>query len=125
MALGDYRFSVDTAAFGKLSRSVEYRWPSQDRAGRRPAKQFTGIGTETIEVDGVIYPHYKGGLGQMDEFRALAGEGVPYLLVDGRGKVWGKFCIESIKETRTVFFADGTPRKIEFALTLSHYGEDA
>ena len=31
----------------------------------------------------------------------------------------------AIEETRTVFFDDGTPRRIEFRLSLVEYGEDA
>jgi len=33
--------------------------------------------------------------------------------------------IERIEETKTVFFSDGTPRKIEFKLDLRRYGDDA
>lgn len=124
MTLGDYRFSLPTAAYQNLRRSVEYRWPAQERAGRRPARQFTGIGADTIDLDGVIYPHYRGGLGQLDALRALAGKGKPLILTDGTGKVWGKFCIERVEETQGNFFGDGTPRKQEFRLSLAHYGED-
>lgn len=125
MTLGDFRFSLDTAAYKRLRRTVEYRWAAQERAGRRPARQFTGIGNETVELEGVIYPHYRGGLGQLEAMRALAGQGSPQILTDGTGKVWGKFCIERIEEIQTLFFGDGTPRKQEFRLSLGHYGEDS
>ncbi len=125
MALGPFRFSMDTAPYDRLRRSVQYRWPRQERAGRRPAAQFTGIGDETVELSGLIYPGYAGGLSQMDTLRECAGKGQPYILSDGRGNIWGKFAIESVDETQTLFFPDGTPRKIEFALKLLHYGEDS
>ena len=124
LALGTFRFSVDTAAYQQLRRTVEYRWPAQARAGRRDARQFTGIGAETVHLDGVIYPHYKGGLGQLAAMRTLAGQGKPQLLTDGTGVVWGKFCIERVEETQSLFFADGTPRKQEFRISFSNYGED-
>jgi len=38
MALGDYRFSVDTAAYQELKRSQAYRWQPQERLLRRPAQ---------------------------------------------------------------------------------------
>ncbi len=125
MALGDFRFSLNTAAYQQLRRTVEYRWPTQERAGRRPAKQFTGIGAETVALEGTIYPHYRGGLAQMEAMRGLAGKGRPQILTDGTGKVWGRFCIERIEETQTLFFGDGTPRKQEFRLSLGRYGDDA
>lgn len=124
MALGPFRFCLAYAPYDRLRRSVQYRWPRIERAGRRSAAQFTGIGDETVELSGTFYPGYSGGLGQIDTLRAYAGQGQPYILSDGRGRIWGKFVIESAEETQTVFFADGTPRKIEFTLKLLHYGED-
>ncbi len=124
MTLGNFRFSLSTAAYQQLRRAVEYRWPVQDRAGRRPARQFTGIGDETIELEGAIYPYYRGGLEQIEAMRSLAGLGEPLMLTDGTGKVWGKFCILRIEETQTLFHGDGTPRKQEFRLGLGRYGED-
>lgn len=125
LTLGSFRFSLDTAAYQQLRRSVEYRWAAQARAGRGDARQFTGLGGESIELDGVIYPHYRGGLGQLDSLRALAGKGLPQILTSGTGKVFGKFCIERVEETQTIFFGDGTPRKQEFRLSLAAYGEDS
>jgi len=124
MALGEFRFGIETAAYQTLQRSVEYRWASQPRVGRRPARQFTGIGDESISLDGVIYPHFKGGLGQLDALRELAGKGRPLVLTSGTGEIWGKFCIERVQETGTLFFADGTARRQEFRLQLAHHGED-
>lgn len=135
MTLGKFRFSLGTAAYKSLRRSVEYRWEAQARAGRIPARQFVGPGNETIELDGVIYPQQqigggeagaqkRVGLGQMDRLRAEAGRGEPLPLTDGMGNHWGKWCIERVEETRSAFFPDGAPRKIEFRLSLSRYGED-
>lgn len=122
--LGNFMFSRDTAAPQSLRRNTAYTWASQDRFGRDPALQFTGRGADTIDLDGVIYPHYKGGLGQLDAMRELAGQGKPQILVDGRGAVYGKWSILSVEETRSVFLSNGTPRKIEFRLSLQRYGED-
>ncbi|WP_429885387.1 phage tail protein [Geoalkalibacter halelectricus] len=125
MALGPYRFAASSAAYQSLRRSSEYRWPVQERLGSRPARQFVGVGNESINLVGVLYPHLPGGLLQLERMREVAGQGQPLRLTDGRGKDWGRWVIESIEETQAVFFADGTPRKIEFALQLAAYGEDA
>lgn len=125
MALGDYRFSMDTAAYDRLRRVNAYRWTAQDRMGRRPAMQYAGPGRETVELSGTILPHYRGGLGQLDAMRDAAGGGEPLMLVDGRGIVWGKYVIEEISEEQSVFLRGGVPRKVGFSLRLSRYGEDA
>ncbi|WP_027390859.1 phage tail protein [Chrysiogenes arsenatis] len=124
MALGVFRFALDTAAYQQLVRSAQYRWGSQERLGRRPARQFLGQGEESVKLSGIIYPHFAGGVRQLERMRDLAGAGKPLLLVDGRGMVWGLWCIEQIEETRSEFLANGDPQKVEFVLSLGHYGED-
>lgn len=125
LALGYFRFSMDTAAYEQLRRTSEYRWPSQERLGRRPARQFLGPGNETIELPGVIYPHFAGGVSQVERMRYMAGQGVALTLMGGDGLALGKWCIERIEETRSNLLADGTPKKIEFRLSLARYGEDS
>jgi len=121
--LGPFMFTADTAAPQQLSRKDSYQWASVPRVGREPGQQFTGQGDTTININGVIYPYHKGGLGQMEYFRSLAGFGVPYTLVDGRGVYYGTWCITGVDEKNTVFEQNGTPRKIEFAVSLKWYGE--
>lgn len=126
--LGAFTFGINTAAFQDLQRVSTYRWEGKNRIGRKPAQQNLGDGADTIRLTGVIYPHYRGGLGQMAALRAQASTGEPLPLVyafESVGQYCGKWCITSIEETRTVFFDNGTPRKIEFSLSLVEYGEDA
>ena len=124
MALGAYRFSLTSAAYQELSRSNAYRWQTQERLHRLPAQQFVGLGNETLDLKGVIYPHYQGGMGQLDVMRAQAGRGDPLLLVDGLGFIWGQWVILQVDETQTVMLTNGQPRKLEFQLRLARYGED-
>lgn len=124
MALGKYRFSVSTAAYRELTRSAEYRWAAQERLGRLPARQYLGPGSETVSLSGVIHPHYRGGLGQLDRMRAEAGRGEPLDLSTGDGTIMGKWVVTRIEETRRVLDADGAPRRVEFRLQLARYGED-
>ena len=125
--LGPYMFSLDTAAFQELQRQTEYRWAMINRIGRKPAAQFTGFGEDTITLTGSIYPHFRGGIRQIEQMRAMAGngEGLQLVYAFGRfGQHNGLWCIKSIQENRSYFFQDGTPRKIDFTLTLTAYGED-
>lgn len=124
MALGDYRFALDTAAYQRLQRSDAYTWPTQSRIGRMAASQFTGRDAATLELSGTIYPGFRGGLEQVDRMRAEAEAGTPLLLVAGTGRVLGKWVITEITETQTVFYANGVARRRDFTLRLQAYGED-
>lgn len=124
MRIGQFNFSVSTAAYQDFTREVNYRWQPQERFGQIPAQQFTGLGEENISLSGDIYPDYAGGLGQLDNMRLEAGLGLPLMLVDGQGYIWGKWVIKSIREQQTIFFADGAPRKQSFSMEITRYGDD-
>ncbi|MCB5198608.1 phage tail protein [Loktanella sp. TSTF-M6] len=124
MALGVFRFGVAGADYQTFRRTAEYRWEQIDRVGRQPAAQFAGRGTESVTLSGVIYPHFKGGLRQVELMRLQAGLGQPLILVDGLGFIWDRWVITSVEETKSVFMADGAPRKIDFAVDLQSYGGD-
>lgn len=124
LILGVYRFCISNAAYQTLSRSTEYRWEEQPRLDNEPAMQFIGQGSDTIKLDGTIYPHFKGGLRQVTLMRAEALAGTPLMLITGNGTAFGRWCIVSVEETQTFFLKDGTPRKITFSLTLKKYGEE-
>lgn len=124
LALGPYRFSLNTSAYQSLKRSSEYRWPSIERIGKEPLLQAIGPGCDHIDLDGVIYPHFRGGLGQINAMRDSAQRQEPLMLINGQGNVLGRFVITQIEESQNTFLADGTPRKIEFRLSLERYGEE-
>jgi len=124
MALGSYRFALETSAYQQLQRTISYRWQAQDRINNDPAMQFVGPGAEQINLEGIIYPDFRGGLGQIEGMKDSADNGEPLLLVDGLGQIWGRWVILQIEETREVFLKNGVPRKISFRLSISRYGEN-
>jgi len=121
MALGAYRFSISTAAYQEMSRAAEYRWAAQERVGAGDALQFTGAGPETIEIAGVIFPHYRGGLGQLESMRLQASLGVPLPLISGTGRMLGLWAVESVREDQRIFARRGAPLRVEFSLRLRRY----
>ena len=124
MRLGAYTFALNQAAYQQLQRSSAYRWPGQARLGRLPAQQYLGPGEETLSLEGALYPHFKGGLKQLEDMRREADKGQPLMLTDGRGHIWQHWVITQVDETHRVLFENGTPRKIAFRLHLARYGED-
>lgn len=121
MQLGAYQFSIDTAAYQELQRSTQYRWAAQARVGAADALQFTGFGADTITLNGVIYPHFKGGLDQLTRLRAQASVGIPLPLVAGTGRILGAWVVETITEGQRVFAAQGAPLRQDFTLSIRRY----
>jgi phage protein U len=121
MQLGFLQFSLDTATYQRLSRSTEYRWARIARIGANDAMQFTGYGPETIEIEGVIYPHFRGGLKQVDKMRAQASIGVPLPLVSGTGRILGLWVVEAISEGQEIFAKQGVPLRQEFTMRIARY----
>ncbi|SMX27303.1 Phage P2 GpU [Pelagimonas phthalicica] len=121
LQLGFLQFSINNATYQRLSRSTEYRWARQSRIGSNDALQFTGYGPENIELEGVIYPHFRGGLKQVDKMRTQAGLGLPMPLVSGLGRVLGLWVVESITEGQELFASQGVPHKQEFTLAMARY----
>jgi phage protein U len=127
LALGDYRFSVDTAAYQSLQQSQSWGWVEQARVGSQPLLQLTGKALRSITMTGTIYPEYKGGFGQVSLMRKEADKGKPLTLlsmsetVDSSGLIVGDFVIVSVSETHRMFRGDGSPRAIEFSIELKQY----
>ena len=124
MTLGSYVFGVDRAAYDTLKRTVEYRWPSQDRIGRRPSRQWVGPGEDIIELSGTIYAVRRPPDAELEALRAEASGGEPLRLMMGSGEILGLWVVERISGTGTMHFAGGSPRKLEFRVRLAFYGED-
>jgi phage protein U len=125
LMLGGFKFSLNTAAFTELQRSTAYSWPAQQRLGKFDALQFTGPGEDRITLPGVIYPDFRGGVGQLDQLREIASAGRPLRLVASTGAILGVWVIESIEETQSAFKPNGGPRKQEFTLRIRKFGDDA
>ena len=124
MMLGQYRFCINSAAYQTFTRSTEYNWEEQRRLGKDAAMQFVSNGSDTITLEGTIYPHFRGGVSQVDSMRSQAAQGTALMLIGGNGTAYGRWCIVSISDTQTTFMKDGSPRKVTFNLKLKRYGED-
>lgn len=119
MALGMFVFSLHTLAYQELQRQTEWRHPSSSRVGTNPARQFAGRGDDTLTLPGILLPELAGSLLSLDALREMANTGRAYPMVEGSGRILGLWVIERVIETRSLFFPDGTPRRIEFSLGLT------
>lgn len=122
--LGRFGFGLSTVAYTELRRSSAWRWPAQDRIGRAPALQYVGPGMDEITLPATLHPWWRGGLGQIDQLRAMAAEGQPLLFTLSDGRVLGFWVITRIEETGRVFGPGGLARAIDLQISLAYYGED-
>lgn len=118
MILGMFPFSIPTAVYQQLQRSTNWRHPSNSRVGDMPAYQFTGRGEDTISLEGSIVPEF-GSQMSITALRVMGDTGKSWPLISGTGKVFGLYHIDDLQETQTIFFPDGTPKKIEFSLKMT------
>ncbi|MEX3924416.1 phage tail protein [Paraburkholderia sp. BR10936] len=123
--LSGFNFSLNTAVYQSMRRSTQYVWGEQSRFGQRAARQFVRVGDDTLTLPGVIYPEWKGSSSAMGVLRKMGSAGIPYLMMDAQGYVYGRWTIESVEETKSEFAAFNQPKKIEFVVTLKMYdGQD-
>lgn len=125
MALGLFVFATQTLPYQQLQRQTNWRHPTNSRLGLRPSRQFMGPGDDNITLSGTLYPELTGGRVSLAMVRAMAETGKAWPLIEGSGAFYGLWVIESIDETGSVFFADGSPRKIDFSLKLARADDEA
>jgi phage protein U len=124
LALDQFVFGMDTLAFQELQRQTQWKHRTTSRVGARDARQYMGPGEDTITLTGVLAPELTGKLSSLQDLRKMADAGAAYAMVDGAGTVYGAFVIEGLNEGQSLHYADGTPRRVEFTLSLARTDED-
>lgn len=118
MSLGMFIFEVGGFAYSELQRKSDWQHATSPRVGARDATQFTGVGTETINLTGTAYAELTNGRASIDDLRTMADAGEALPLVDGAGTVFGDYVITAIDERHANSLPNGTPRRIDFAIDL-------
>lgn len=123
MCLGQFVFSLSTLAFTELQRQTNWRHAATSRVGTRAAHQYLGPGDDTITLPGTILPEF-GQRVSLDTIDQMADTGQAHVLVDGTGRVYGQFVITDKTETGSYFDQGGTPKRIEFSITLKRVDDN-
>lgn len=124
LCLGLFVFSLDTLSYQELQRRTAWKHPTQSLVGARDASQFLGAGEDTITLSGSMVPEFAGDVASLDKLRRMGNTGNAWVLVEGTGTVYGAYVITDLQETKSFFYMDGTPRKIEFTLSLRRVDQD-
>jgi phage protein U len=122
--LGSFQFDLPNGAPQTVDRDAAYRWEEQGRLLRDPAQQFVGPGSQTMTLDGVLYPGFSGRQSTLEQLRDIARTGKPQMLTDGLGKVYGLWAIKQVREGKNTFAPGGGARQISFSVQLVYYAQD-
>ena len=72
----------------------------------------------------MIYPTFKGGIGQLQTLRSIGKQLKPLSLSTGYGTTLGTWCLTSISEEQSALLVGGIPGKQGFTLEFVSYGDD-
>jgi uncharacterized protein len=118
MAFGPFAFGMQTAAYDELRRQMQFKHGAAVRVGERDTYQYLGAGEEIITLSGTVAPGVTGTLASITQLENMGLGGQAYVLVDGAGYVYGVYFIDRIESTQRYLFDDGTPRRVDFSITL-------
>lgn len=121
IALGEFRFGVDTIPYSAIEQTTKFKWREQGRIGNDPKLQFLGTEAKKVTLNGVFFPSLRGGYEQMPALIEQADKGEPLAMVDSRGNSLGLWVVEEVGERLTHLYADGLPRKNQFRIQIKRY----
>lgn len=120
MALGEFVFGLSRDfPYDTLDRKTTGGWVSLDIISSKPRSHQTGQGLETLRLQGKA--QWASGMAKVEALRAMANARVPYVLVDGIGRVWGRWRINSVDESQKRTVDDGTATLLEWTLELEEF----
>lgn len=118
LALGLFVFELRTLPYQDFQRQLAWRHPENARVGERPSLQYTGPEADTITLSGVLMPELTGGRVTLEVLTLMADQGLAWPLIEGSGMIYGMYVVTGLSTTKTLFFQDGSARRIEFTLSL-------
>ena len=120
MALGEFVFGLASGfPYERLERKTTGGWVDLDIISSKPLSHNTGQGLESLRLTGKA--QLEAGMQKLDELRELANKRQPYTLVDGIGRVWGRWRIDAVSEQQTRVLDDGTATLLEWTLELQEF----
>lgn len=120
MVLGDFIFGLSRGfAYSSLIRDSDGGWSDLAIIASKSQSRQSGQKLEKLTFSGVAM--YGTGMQRLDELRALQNARVPLPLVDGIGRNWGVWRINSIVETQRNVIDDGTAMVMEWTLVLEEF----
>lgn len=120
MALGSFIFGLSrNFAYSTLARKSDGGWTEIQILTSKPKSSQTGQKAETLTISGKSM--YAVAMDRLDELRALQALRMPLPLIDGIGRNWGLWRINSVQETQTQIIDDGTAMVVDWVIELVEF----
>ncbi|AMS20518.1 hypothetical protein AYK59_10385 [Pseudomonas synxantha] len=120
MILGDFIFGLSRGfAYSSLIRNSDGGWSDLAIIASKPQSRQNGQKLEKLTFNGTAM--YATGMQRLDELRALQNARAPLPLVDGIGRNWGLWRINSVVETQSNVIDDGTAMVMSWTLELEEF----
>ncbi|WMJ01134.1 phage tail protein [Pseudomonas chlororaphis subsp. aurantiaca] len=120
MVLGSFIFGQSRGfAYSSLVRKSGGGWVSLDILTSKPKSSQTGQGLQGLTISGKSMRAVA--MTRLDELRALQALRVPLPLVDGIGRNWGLWRIDSVSETQSYVIDDGTAMVNDWVIELTEF----
>lgn len=116
--LGTFIFETNSLLPNERQRSRKQNISSHSILGQRDKLQHLGPGTDEKTLSGKIFPGKLGSADSLDALSDMADSGGEHRLIDDQGVVHGKWMIDSIDETKTLYDNASIPRQIDFKIKL-------
>jgi phage protein U len=120
MVLGDFVFGLSRGfAYASLVRNSDGGWTDLAIIASKSQSRQSGQKLEKLTFTGTAM--YGTGMQRLDELRALQNRRAPLPLVDGVGRNWGLWRINSVVETQSNVIDDGTAMVMSWSLELEEF----
>ncbi|TFY86118.1 hypothetical protein DYL59_23560 [Pseudomonas kairouanensis] len=120
MVLGDFIFGLSRSfAYSTLTRNNDGGWSDLAMIASKPQSRQSGQKLEKLTFGGTAM--YAEGMQRLDELRALQNLRTPLPLMDGIGRNWGLWRINTVAEKQSCIIDDGTAMVIGWTLELEEF----
>lgn len=120
MALGSFIFGLSRQfAYSGIVHTSDGGWVELDIVTGKPKSSQTGQKAQTMKISGTSM--YAVAMDRLNELRALQEQRKPVPLVDGIGRNWGLWRINTVTETQSVVIDDGTAMVVTWAVDISEF----
>ncbi|AMS14010.1 hypothetical protein A3218_06820 [Pseudomonas chlororaphis] len=120
MVLGSFIFGQSRGfAYSSLVRKSGGGWVSLEILTSKPKSSQTGQGLQGLTISGKSIRAIA--MTRLDELRALQALRVPLPLVDGIGRNWGLWRIDSVSESQSYVIDDGTAMVNDWVIELTEF----
>ncbi|MGY4662346.1 phage protein U [Pseudomonas chlororaphis] len=120
MVLGSFIFGQSRGfAYSSLVRKSGGGWVSLEILTSKPKSSQTGQGLQGLTISGKSMRAIA--MTRLDELRALQALRVPLPLIDGIGRNWGLWRIDSVSESQSYVIDDGTAMVNDWVIELTEF----